>query len=146
VGGRGEIISAGKKEKKRGERAHDDIASSFCYSSRWASHFTGPPSYVAPFQQKRQAHIPQKRGGARSRCSESKREREEREAETEVVVGEKRARSRNRSSVTLSKKGNFTLVIQVVPRSCSGHALVIPSQTGSQRDCECRKFNNDTVK
>jgi hypothetical protein len=46
----------------------------------------------------------------------------------------------------LSKKGNFTLVIQVMPRWCSGHALVILSQTGSQRNCECRKFNNNTIK
>ena len=45
--------------------------------------------------------------------------------------------------VMLSKKGNFTLVIQVTPRSCSGHALIIRSQTKSQQDCECHKFNND---
>ena len=46
--------------------------------------------------------------------------------------------------VTLSKKGNFTLVIQVTPRLCSGHTLIIWSQTGSQQDCKCCKFNNDT--
>ena len=101
VGGCGEVVSAGKTKKR--ERAHDVIASSFYYSSCWASHFTGPPFVCSPIPaEKGEPTFPQKRGGARSRCSESKREREreEREAKAEVVVGEKRARNRNRSGVT----------------------------------------------
>jgi hypothetical protein len=48
VEGRGEVVSAGKRKKKRRERARDDIASSFCYTPSWASQFTGPPLLCSP--------------------------------------------------------------------------------------------------
>jgi hypothetical protein len=43
-----EKSSAQKNGEKRGERARDIIASSFCYTPCWASHFTGPPLVCSP--------------------------------------------------------------------------------------------------
>jgi len=72
-----ERSSAKKNEEKRGERARDVIASSFCYTPCWASHFTGPPWYVAPIQQIKAGPHPPEEGGSQPRLQVEERERRE---------------------------------------------------------------------
>jgi hypothetical protein len=70
---------AHKKEEKRAERAHDIIANPSCYSPCWASHFTGPPWYVAPFQQRKDGpHSSGEGRGSPPRFHVVKRERRRR--------------------------------------------------------------------
>ena len=97
VGGRGEVVSA----EKRGERARDIIASSFCYTLCWASHFTGPPLVCSPHPTKKGRLTSLRRGEGLTAVVPGRRERKERKVEAVVVVGDREHDRQRILSVTL---------------------------------------------
>jgi hypothetical protein len=119
---------AQEKQKKENELTMSSRAHSI-------THLVGlptsqvPPSYVAPFQQKKASPHPSEEGrGSQPLFRVEEREREEREAKAEVVVGEKRARNRNRSGITCGdmrpkSPPPFPRVVVVSSRSVTMHGV-----------------------
>ena len=69
---------SGRQLRKRAKRARDVIVNSFCYSSCWASHFTGPPFECSPIPAEKVGPHPSEEGrGLQPRFQVEERERGE---------------------------------------------------------------------